>query len=917
MRFDDDTFRPFFFIPESVDVKEAIIEFLYKEANRILKITKEDQKKEETRSFFRKLKEMGVVSTSIKELEQVLSLEPGDVELPFKVKILENGVYQRYNKVWKNLGIDGSKIKVIEYVSPTDTYDFRDFFPEKSYQARVEFPLNYLLCKCITYGLESNGEGLQPCAPVDTVKPRILFLDIEVDAGTQVYPRADEPKQQIVSVSLYDSYTKRYLGLIWHESYKEDQFELEDGTLVCVFNNERSMVDRLLRTIHVLDPDYLVGWNVEAFDLAYTINRCKQYLGLDPLILSSISWDPRAVTVADFDVIEQKAINRRLSIAKRKRLEFYAKFQVRIKGREIIDLLKSYKVLYQGISRDSYRLDDIASFELGEGKVPKEKSIHDMWVDEPYNLLTYNLKDVKLIVRLDEKLHIIEHFEELRKLAGIPYDDVLSKISLCKYVLLRATDKPLNSERIREEQEDWKGGRLIIPKTVSNNVINLDIRQIYPNIMIICNISPDTVLSVFTDEAQYNAEKDKWAEKKPIVVKGSSGKVYLFRSDEKGLIPREITKLIDLRKATKKEMLKYGFNDQNYEVLNIRQVSYKHTTAAFYGISSLLFEFNLGDPITGVGREVNEETEKYIRNLGYDVVYLDTDSEFYVSKESDLDKMIEEGHKIESGLNAFYPEFLKKYGPVFNPERFGIELKEIYTKIFFKGRRRYAGCLVWSEEQKVTSQLFKVGLEVKRSDTSRFARDLMEKVLHAWLIEGKDVNALVKIVREEKKKMMEGGYRLEDIGLPSGLEKLMKDYVRTNGNGEKVPLNHPRLSGRQYANDHFGTFYDRGSHCKILYVKPRNVWAVTVPEKNAFKPKYPPTKCIAFETDEEIPKDFWLTHEIDYSRMNKRNITNRLIGVFEAEGIKFAKHAGKGGTTFDEFIEGKRQRTLLESLSTT
>ena len=864
MRFDDDTFRPFFFVPYEAQVPNVL----------------------ET------------------------------LKIKVNVDLMEDGFYKRYNKTWKNVGIDGKRLKVLEYTSPTHTYDLRDLF-ERSYQARVEFPLNYLLCKQITYGVESNGESLQPCAPVETVKPRVLFLDIEVDAGTQVYPRADEPKQAIVSASLYDSYTKKYLALVWHESYKEDQFELEDGTLVCVFNDERSMVDRLLRTVHILDPDYIVGWNVEAFDLAYLINRCKQHLGLDVSILSPMTWDQRAVTVADFDVIEANAIKGKLSVAKRKRMEFYSKFQVRIKGRVIEDLLKAYKVLYQGISRDSYRLDDIASVELGEGKVPKETSIHDMWMNEPHNLLTYNLKDVKLIVRLDEKLHIIEHFEELRKLAGVPLDDVLSKITLCKYILLRATDKPLNSERIREETEEWKGGRLIIPQTVAQNVVNVDIRQIYPNIMIICNISPDSVLAVFENETVYNGEKEKWLAKNPIVVKGSSGKIYLFRSDEKGLIPKEINKLINLRKATKKEMLKCDFDSADYEVLNIRQVSYKHTTAAFYGISSLLFEFNLGDPITGAGREINEETEKFIRNMGLKVIYLDTDSEFYESKETDLDKMVEEGRRVEDGLNVYYQEFLKKYGPVFTPERFGIELKEIYTKIFFKGRRRYAGCLIWSEGQKLTPQLFKVGLEVKRSDTSRFARDLMERVLTAWLIEGKDINSLAKIVRDEKEKMMKGEYRLEHIGLPSGLEKLMKDYTRVNGNGEKVPLNHPRINGRQYANSHFNTNYDRGSHCKILYVKPKNIWTVTVPDHNAMKPKYPPTKCIAFEVDEDVPKDFWLTHEIDFERMNKRNITNRLKSIFEAEGLKFEKRKAKGSLTFEDFIEGTRQRTLMESLSNT
>lgn len=222
----------------------------------------------------------------------------------------------------------------------------------------------------------------------------------------------------------------------------------------------------------------------------------------------------------------------------------------------------------------------------------------------------------------------------------------------------------------------------------------------------------------------------------------------------------------------------------------------------------------------------------------------------------------------------------------------GIEFKEIHRKIFFKGRRRYASCLWWNEGQIIDPpDLFKVGMESKRSDTSRFARELLDGVLRAWLVDGASIQTLAKTVRLAKEQMSNGTHRLEDIAFPSGLERQLEDYKGNN----------PRVRSRQFSNKYFGTRYYRGSHVKILYVKAKSSGG----ELDMFgNPKYSDhqksTNCIAFEVDEDIPSDFWAYYAIDYDRMLKRNITNRLEAIFEAEG-----------TTMDDALIGMKQATLF------
>jgi len=936
----DHTFRPFIFVEETAPPLRVVLEehlssltiekdsklsklngMMERRKEKLKKLGKKSSEVEIPKVLREFLKHVRSLERRVRKYEQVIgpkieSKEICMLPIPngFKEYVAGNN-HSQFSRTWSNIGIDNKAIKAITFVIPSETYEIRALY-NKTYNAKVEFAYNYLVCKGITYGVNFENDNLAPCEPVEGVKPKLMHIDIEVDQKKQTYPMSDDPKYAIISVVVYDSYERRYYGYIWHPNYapqvmvtlvKVEGEEEKQEFLVEFCDNEKEMLTKLINKIVKIDPDYILGWNVEAFDLAYIINRCRKYLGLGYKIneISPLSGEERnPVYIQDFDAIEKRA-GGKLSIAKRKRMEFYSKWQVRIKGRVVLDLIKAYKVLYQGVQRDSYRLDDIAQVELGVGKVPLEDTMHNIWMKDPGLLMQYNRRDVELTVRLDEQLGIISHFEQMRKLAGVQIDQILSKITLCKYILLRASEKPLTTERIREHTEEWKGGLLMVPVSVGNNVFNFDLTQLYPNIMIICNISPDTVLGVYKNTEEYENVRDSLEKFKPIVVKGSSGLIYVFRSDVVGLIPSQLDLFIELRELTKKGMLEQEFGTSEFDALNTRQTSYKHTTAAFYGISSLIFEFNLGDPITGVGRETNKWTQDKEKELGYDVIYADTESTFVKAHSKTLDEQIKEGYELAQKLNETYPEFLTRFGPVLKPHRMKIEFKEIHKKIFFKGRRRYASCLVWVEGQKVEPpKLFRIGIESRRSDTSRFSRTLLDRILTDWLIGGQGVTELAKTIKQERENMIGEVYRNEEIGFPSGLERQLEDYKHRN----------PRVDARKYSNRYFGTKYFRGSHVKILYVTPKFSGNGSHKEKLGAgkvsdellsgQVKYPPTASIAFQVDEDVPPEFWHTHVINFERMVKRNITNRLEAIFVAEG-----------TTLKDAMSGTVQAKLFASLS--
>jgi len=140
----------------------------------------------------------------------------------------------------------------------------------------------------------------------------------------------------------------------------------------------------------------------------------------------------------------------------------------------------------------------------------------------------------------------------------------------------------------------------------------------------------------------------------------------------------------------------------------------------YYGVSGYarfrLYDREIGSAVTSVGRAIIEHTRKVIENMGYSVIYGDTDSCMIMLPKMERDDTIKTAFEIEKALNQSYSEFaLDKLGA--EEHYFSIKFEKIYRRFFQAGKKkRYAGYLVW-KEGKDTEQIDIVGFEMKRSDS--------------------------------------------------------------------------------------------------------------------------------------------------------------------------------------------------------
>jgi DNA polymerase elongation subunit (family B) len=156
-------------------------------------------------------------------------------------------------------------------------------------------------------------------------------------------------------------------------------------------------------------PDVISGWNIKFFDIPYLVNRFTKLFGEDETRKLS-PWG---------------LINSRKAVVNNRELTAYE--FVGISTLDYIELYRWYAP--GGKSQESYRLDNIAQVELGEGKISYDEfeNLHQLYRLNYQKFIEYNIKDVDLILKLENKLKLIELGLTLAYDTKTNYEDIFAQ----------------------------------------------------------------------------------------------------------------------------------------------------------------------------------------------------------------------------------------------------------------------------------------------------------------------------------------------------------------------------------------------------------------------------------------------------------------------------------------------------------
>ena len=458
---------------------------------------------------------------------------------------------------------------------------------------------------------------------VDLKMPKefnIFFLDIEVHLE-HGFPRAEDAEGKITLITIFSTRDKKYY--VFSEKDFDASFIKEKHGceyVKRVHSTEESLLRDFIQFIRREHPDVISGWNSQDFDIPYIVNRANKILGEDEINKISPVDNIRTEEVRD------------------KKTGLMHK-QYFISGINCIDLMEVYKN-YTASIKSSYALDAICLEEIGEGKIKYDGTLVELYNDHWQDYVAYNIQDVALLSKLDNKLGYMSllitfcygckvPFEHYSKTTRVLDGAFISKL-IEERIVLPDVNRALIDEmkRLKEVAEagdasdddlnrinniKYVGGFVADPEKGAHEwVESFDATSLYPSIMIGWNISPETKLGTINDaqgvEQVYDfiagiptAENRQIAftigskqglttvKKIATLIKNNNyclaANGTFYRQDFVGVIPKFVDEWFQKRNQYKKEMIacKKSGDKEGEHYYNLLQWNFKILINSVYG----------------------------------------------------------------------------------------------------------------------------------------------------------------------------------------------------------------------------------------------------------------------------------------------------------------------------------------------
>lgn len=706
---------------------------------------------------------------------------------------------------------------------------------------------------------------------------KIANFDIEVDSS-QGMPNIALANREVISIAY------RINDVYWVYGLKEFTHNRSDLHYVQC-SNERELLMAFLNRWASDYPDIITGWNIEFFDIPYLAKRMELVLGTK----------------------EMKRLSPWGKVNFREVAGLYGKKPrptYELMGVSTIDYIDAYRKFTFKV-RESYRLDYIAKVELKQQKLDYKsagyKSLSDLYAKNHQLFIEYNIHDVELVARLEDKLNLItliltlaykskinleDPFFQVRMWDTLIYNDLLSK----NIVVPQPTENT--------KTEKYAGAYVMEPKEGTyHHIVSYDLTSLYPHLILQYNISPETLVehkdlplpvkqlldSGVSVDTMLTKEVDLAILKSFNLTITPNGQ--FFRTDIKGFLPTIISKMFNERKAAKDEMLRLETEIETIQGdervhhmkilakrLSILEQGIKVTLNSAYGSLgnefSRYFDVRLAAGITTAGqlsiKWVQNAINRYLRN----VTKADKDYVFYVDTDSNyicLDDIVKlkypDGCTPEESIdfmdkvckNKLTPEIDKCYQELadyVNAYEQKMHMKrEILADIaIWTGKKHYAINAYDSEGVRYATPEIKVkGLETVKSSTPEVCRDALKHCIKLMLTaEEKD---LVSYVTEFREKF--AGFSADQIAFPRGVNGV-EEYADESALCKKGTPIHVR--GALVYNKLVKDMKLRDTHPLIVDADKIRFTYLTEPN---------PTKQNVIAFPDELPPEFGLDKYVD------------------------------------------------------
>ena len=721
----------------------------------------------------------------------------------------------------------------------------------------------------------------------DISKIKLVTIDIEV-SSEQGFPDVESCVEEILAITIQNYTTKEIItwGVKPFVNKQENVTYYHCPT-------EHELLSHFINYWMVDVPDVITGWNCNLYDIPYICKRLRRVLG-EKLMKRFSPWG--LVSEGETYINGRK----------------FTTFDVG--GVTVLDYLDLYKK-FTYKAQESYRLDYIANVELGQKKLDHSEfdTFKEFYTNGWQKFIEYNIVDVELVDRLEDKMKLIELALTMAYDAKVNYNDVFYQVRMWDNIIynyLKKRDIVIPPKIRSDKNERYAGAYVKEPIPGKYDwVVSFDLNSLYPHLIMQYNISPETLL----EERHPSATVDKILNEEITFEMYKENAVCangaMYRKDVRGFLPELMEKMYGDRVIFKKKMLQAK---QQYEKTptkalekeiarcnNIQMAKKISLNSAYGAIGNQYFRYYKlanAEAITLSGqvsiRWIENKVNGYLNTLlqTEDVDYViasDTDSiylnmgplvdKFFSAKSSDkaaivsiLDKICQE--KLEPFIERSYQalaDYVSAYDQKMQMKRENIADRGIWT-----AKKRYI-LNVWNSEgvQYTEPKLKVMGIESVKSSTPAPCRKMLKDAFKLLMTSTEDdVIDYIDNCRKEFKKLTP-----EEVSFPRSVSDVQKYKSNSDIYTKGTPI-HCRgallynyyIKQKKLTNKY--SFIQNGEKIKFCYLKKPNIIHENV---------------ISFI--QEFPKELGIDKYVDYDLQFEKAFLEPLKVILDSIGWQVEK----------------------------